>query len=227
MTPYTTQDATTPKKGLINALMGGDAIGGATPAEPGGFAGDRGAQIAPPSAEIPAAGVMPPIADAPPPSGNPAGDFSRLNGYDPSKLADPNKHDFKYDTARVMSQFDPRQGFTPDVLAALNKLDYGTFSGSGDKLSLSGAKNAKDAADFADQDWIRAYHAQNGDTKWNFGGGGAAPQGAPTGGPSFAGSSLSPLLQGDAAGGVQQALGQFPEQSDFLQQLLAKLKGSQ
>lgn len=107
--------------------------------------------------------------------------FGSVMGADAGKFNDPNKHDFKYDTLRTLSGFDPRQGFTPDVLAALNRLGYGTFSSSGkDKLSLTGAKNAKDAADFANQDWIYAYDAQNGDTRWNFGGGGAAPQEMPT-----------------------------------------------
>src|SRR4051812_19283118 len=60
-------------------------------AEPGGFAG-------------PAAG---PLVDAPSAAPARTGDYSRLMGYDTNKLNDPNKHDFKYDTARVMSKYDP------------------------------------------------------------------------------------------------------------------------
>lgn len=114
-------------------------------------------------------------ADLPRPGG-PTSGFGRLSGFNEAKFNDPNKHDFKYDTARVMSQFDPRAGFTPEVIAALNKLGYGTFSSSGgDKLSLTGAKNAPDAADFTNQDWIFAKDANSDATKWQFGGGGAAP----------------------------------------------------
>jgi hypothetical protein len=196
------------KAGLIDALGGGTAQGT-------------------PGAELPLAPVTPaPVA---PPA--PTQDFGRLMGYDAGKLNDPNKHDFKYDTARVMSQFDPRQGFTPDVINALNKLDYGTFSGAGDKLSLSGAKNAKDAADFANQDWIYAHKANSDATKWNFGGGGAAPQQAApapaAGRPQFAGSTIAPALQADAQGGIQQALGQYGQASDpnYLQKLIAALGG--
>ena len=78
-----------------------------------------------------------------------ASDYSRLMGADAGKLNDPNKHDFKYDTLRTLSKFDPRQGFTPEVINALNSElgnTYGTFSSKGgDKLSLTGAKGAKDA----------------------------------------------------------------------------------
>lgn len=179
-----------------------------------------------------------PFMDSQAPTGAaPVRDYGRLSaGYDAGKLNDPNKHDFKYDTARVMSQFDPRQGFTPDVINALNQLDYGTFSGAGDKLSLSGAKNAKDAGDFANQDWITALKAQNGDTKWNFGGGAVgeqearqAPQMGGMGRPSFAGSTIPGLLQGDAQGNIQSALGHLGNTSDdsMLQRLIAQLRGGQ
>lgn len=133
-------------------------------------------------------------------------------GLDPNKFNDPNKHDFKYDTQRTLSAFDPRQGFTPEVLEALNGLGYGTFSSSGgDKLSLSGAKNAKDAADFSDQDWIFAKDANSDATKWNFGGGGAAPQGSngSSGAPDMSGllkaltgGSTPPTSSGRASSGA-------------------------
>jgi hypothetical protein len=98
--------------------------------------------------------------------------FGNTYGLDPKKFGDPNKKGFKYDTMRAMSGFDPRQGFTADVLKALNALGYGTFSSrGGDKLSLTGARG-HEAADFSDQDWIYAHDAQNDATKWSFGGGG-------------------------------------------------------
>ena len=48
----------------------------------------------------------------------------------------------------------------------------------------------------------------------------AGPQG---GGGMFAGSSISPILQGDAQGNIQSALGKMSAPSDLLQQLLAQL----
>jgi hypothetical protein len=61
---------------------------------------------------------------------------NRLEGFDGGKLQDPNKHDPKYDFARVASQFDPTQGLTPEMLQQLNGLGYGTFSGQNDKLHV-------------------------------------------------------------------------------------------
>ncbi len=187
------------KKALVDELGGpnADILAGNTGVS-GGMDALGGAPVAP---DAPA-----PIAAAP---AAPSYNMGSTMGVDAGKFNDPNKHDFKYDTMRTLSQFDPKAGFTPDVLSALNKLDYGTFSGSGDKLSLSGAKNAKDSADFANQDWIYAHDANNDATKWNFGGGGAAPAPAAPqgGGGSFsAGSTLSPMLQGNAQNGINQAL---------------------
>jgi hypothetical protein len=211
------------KKSLVDELGGPnpDILAGNT-----GVSGGLGALGGTPE---PAAPAPAPVAPAAGPSA-PVADYGRLMGYDAGKLGDPNKHDFKYDTGRTLSQFDPRQGITPDVLAALNKLDYGTFSGSGDKLSLSGAKNAKDAADFANQDWIGAYKAQNDATKWNFGGGGAAPAPAPApsgGGGLFGGSTISPMLQGNAQDGINQALSNIGglANSSRLQELIKALGG--
>jgi hypothetical protein len=214
-------------QGLIQKLNGeeDEPLPGGMPGTPGNpNTGIAGASPLVPSAE-PVPGGMPPSpqqAAAPP-----AQDYGRLMGYDPAKLNDPNRHSFKYDTARVMSQFDPKQGFTPDVINALNQLDYGTFSGGGDKLSLSGAKNAKDAADFANQDWIYAHKAQNDDTKWNFGGGGAAPQEAPQqAAPRGGGMPIAPLLHGDPSANISAALGQVGGAQDdsLIQRLIAQLQ---
>lgn len=174
-------------------------------------------------------GAMPPILeDAAPAAAPPASDYGRLMGYDAGKLNDPNKHDFKYDTARVLSRFDPRQGFTPDVINALNSElgnTYGTFSGSGDKLSLTGAKGAKDAADFANQDWIFAHKANSDATKWNYGGGGAAPQETGSAGGSASGGMRQPGFSGLAGGpALDEALTGDPLAR--IQQLIAQLSGS-
>jgi len=225
---------------------GGMEMGGAMGA-PGGFGGNtgingRGTEVAESRGGLAPGGMTmspAPVGDAPiaSPIGpadapKPASDFGRTMGYDPGKFNDPNKHDFKYDTARVLSRFDPKAGFTPDVINALNGElggTYGNFSDSGDKLSLSRAKNAKDAADFANQDWIYAHKTGNDATKWNFGGGGAAPADGPAqgGGGMFGGSSISPILQGDAQGNIQSALSKLSAPSDMLQQLLAQLQGGQ
>lgn len=160
--------------------------------------------------DAPVATPAAPVAQATMPSGG------HVMGVDMGKFNDPNKHDFKYDTMRVLDRFDPRMGFTPEVIDALNKElsgTYGSFSGAGDKLSLTGAKGAKDAADFANQDWVYALKANNADTKWNFGGGGAAPSQAAPAGPSPA----------DAAQMLSTSNGIVPGDTNFYNQLQAKL----
>lgn len=138
------------------------------PYEAGGVTGGSGGQQPVPPTPDPAQPPPPPAAAAPSPLG-------KVMGVDPAKYGDPNKRDFKYDVMHTLDNFDPRKGFTGDVLSALNGLGYGDFSSSGkDSLSLHNAKNAKDAADFNDQDWIYAFDANNDATKWNFGGGGVA-----------------------------------------------------
>lgn len=130
-------------------------------AEPGGVAGPRSEGTPQPPTQAP----------APPPVQYNQGSTV---GLDTGKFNDPNKHDFKYDVMRTLSKYDPRKGFSGDVLTDLNTLGYGDFySSGGDRLSLKNAKNAKDAADFNDQDWIYAFDANNDATKWNFGGGGS------------------------------------------------------
>jgi hypothetical protein len=194
---------------------------------------DEQDRIGPKIANTGIGGTPPPVLDQPiaasplkdaPAAPAPAADYGRLMGYDAGKLNDPNKHDFKYDTARVMSKYDPRGGFTPELLNELTGLGYGTFSSKGgDKLSLTGAKNAKDAADFADQDWIYASKANNDATKWMFGGGGAAPQGGGPGGPApMHAGGLSGQLTGDPYAGIQAALAQYSN-SPNIQELLKQL----
>lgn len=222
-------DVRSRKQGLIDALGGNVADPAPNPAL--GNTGVSGGLPVLADKPMPAS----PIADAPA-AAAPASNYARTMGFDSGKFNDPNKHDFKYDVGRTLSQFDPKAGFTPEVLGALNQLGYGSFSGSGDKLSLTGAKNAKDAADFSNQDWIYAHDAQNDATKWNFGGGGAAgdagaasAQGAGlnAGRPSFAGSTVAPMLQADAQSNIQQALQNIGGLSNTsrLQQLIAALSG--
>lgn len=96
-------------------------------------------------------------------------DFSRMTGYDQTKW-DANKQDAKYQMGRTLAQFDPRGGITPEVVEALNKLGYGTFSGQGDKLALSGltefGRQHKLSGDYTGADFIQGFKSGNG--KWGY-----------------------------------------------------------
>lgn len=105
---------------------------------------------------------------------------SSLEGYDSGKLNDPNKHDPKYDIGRIESHYDPHKGITPEMLAELNKLGYGTFSGQGDKLHVDGGSPEFEGV--SDFDVARDFG--NGGWQWQ-----------PEGGSSSQGSS-SPTLGG-------------------------------
>jgi hypothetical protein len=163
----------------------------------------------------------------------PALDFGRMTGYDQGKW-DANKQDAKYQIGRTLAQFDPRQGVTPEVLAGLNGLGYGTFSGQGDKLNLTGltdkGRQNKLSGDYSGADFIQGFKSGNG--KWGYADPFAEAQQAQSqprpqaggGLPSFAGSSISNMLQSDAQKNIQQALGAL-QQPGMLQQLIAALGG--
>lgn len=74
-----------------------------------------------------------PTSPASPPS---LGQYA-LEGFDPTKLSSGHSSP-KYQIGRVLSQFDPRQGLTPELLNQLNALGIGTFSGQRDKLHVEG-----------------------------------------------------------------------------------------
>lgn len=103
----------------------------------------------------------------------PAPNFGSLSaGFDVNKLNDPNKHSFKYDYGRAVAGFDPSKGFTPEVLNALNALGYANFSGGGKMLNISGVNQrgiaaGMDPRDFSG-DFVDAFDAHNGATKWGF-----------------------------------------------------------
>jgi hypothetical protein len=91
--------------------------------------------------ESPSPPAPPPTQSTPPAptasTGPPTLGQYALEGYDQTKLQ--SGHDSpKYLIGRTLSQFDPAQGLTPEAIAALNALGIGTFSGSGDKLSVTG-----------------------------------------------------------------------------------------
>lgn len=246
----------TAKKGLIDALMGGQrgpaTAGQPLNSSPYDLSGDMGMPGTPgnPNTGFPGPLQKPdvgptlpgpdpgPISDGPPDTSM-AGAIQqtapnykyrdKLAGYDMGKFDNPNWMSPKYQVARVQAQFDPSQGLTPEYLAALNKLNLGTFSGKGDKFTLANGVPKWDG--MTNGDMIGDFGGKN---LWTLQGDGPgwnqpdAQHGGHAGGgaPSFAGSSISPLVQGDAQARIQQALGGFG-QSDFLQQLLAKLKGGQ
>lgn len=84
----------------------------------------------------PAASLAPGGERAPAAAGSGWGPYMP-QGYNADKIA--RGHDSpKYQIGKVLSNFDYRQGITPEVLEALNALGIGTFSGSRDKLSVGG-----------------------------------------------------------------------------------------
>lgn len=161
--------------------------------------------------------ATPPLMDGP----KPTRDFSRLAGYNEDKF-NANKDDAKYQMGGVLSGFDPRQGITPDVLAALNKLGYGNFSGQGDKLSLSGLTDAGRKAnltgDYKDADFVQGLHGGNG--KWGY----ADPAAeAAQGGMDPAGAVPNPLMNTMPGGvGGNAALGS----EDFFKQLMQRAQAA-
>lgn len=82
-------------------------------------------------------GPLTPNPTTPAPAPTPSLNFDWLRGYDPGKLQDTSHNSVKYQLGRTFAGFDPKQGITPALLSALNGLNLGTFSGSGDTLSLS------------------------------------------------------------------------------------------
>jgi len=217
------------RKALLGSLgQGEDADTAVEPFKAEGLApGEDAPNTSPAPALDPVLASPTGPADAPI-AAKPTNNFGSAMGLDEGKFNDPNKHDFKYDTMRVLSRFDPKAGFSPEVINALNSElggTYGNYSGGGDKLSLSGAKGAKDAADFANQDWIYAHKAGNDATKWNFGGGGAPAAGGAMGGGGIPG--LPPELGGDPMAAIQAALAKYQGKSPNIEALLAQLGGGQ
>lgn len=185
-----------------------------------------------PKVELPPpAGALPGPEAAPTASAPPARDFSRLVGYDAGKFNDPNKQSAKYQMGRTLSQFDSTKGLTPEVIAALNGLGFGTFSGQGDKLSLAGLTDAGKAAglvgDYRDADFNVGFKTGNG--KWGYQdpayealnppSGGGAPAGG------FGGAPLDAALSGDPNATLQRLLQQMSGSRPNFEALLAQLGG--
>lgn len=93
---------------------------------------------------------------------------NRYEGWDPQKIASGQTSP-KYLVGRVLSNFDPRQGITPQVLAELNKLGIGTFEGSGQNLRVVNASPEFEGY----TDWGDMIHAYQGgagaNAAWQYG----------------------------------------------------------
>jgi hypothetical protein len=151
----------------------GTNAGGWNPVESGGVTGPYTPTLDPtPGPQTP---NVPNVPNNPTPGPQPpAPNFGWLStGFDQGKVKDPNHHTFKYDFARTVAPFDPRKGFTSDVLSALNGLGYADFySPGGDQLGIRGVTDKGRAAGMDPRDFlgdfIEAFDSQSDATKWGF-----------------------------------------------------------
>lgn len=202
------------KKALVDALGGApDAPLGmpGSAANPNtGFAGGMDA----PKLDQPIAAA--PAAPSPSkPDYTKTGQFANYGAYASEKMARPwDQMTEKYKIGTVLSHFDPRQGLTPEVIQALNDANIhgAKFSAAGaDKLNVENAGGWDRFGSGGIGDVIEGFKTGNG--KW---GAWADPNLEPEtnvempqdGRPSFAGSTISPMLQGNAQTGIHDALAQ-------------------
>ena len=155
-----------------------------------------------------------------------AGQFGgRMGPWNPN---DPNQTKFaepwdnmseRYKMMTVLSNFDPRQGVTPDVLKALNdaNINGARFSGSGQNLTVDNAGGYDRFGKGGTADIITSFQGGNGTWRpWADPAlEGPAGGGAPAGG-------LDPRLTGDPSAGIQAALASLGN-SPTLQALLKQL----
>lgn len=111
-------------------------------------------------------------AATPAPAAKPTWGQYMPEGYDPRKIE--SGHDSpKYQVGRVVSQFDPSAGLTPEVIGALNKLGIGDFSAiDGDKLRVTGNMDPRFEG-VTEFDMIRAFsggpNGEGRDPHWGWG----------------------------------------------------------
>jgi hypothetical protein len=189
-------------------------VEGPTDASNGGFAGPDQSASTPAPIAAPAAA---------PNYSTPGAFQGAMRGFNADKLQ--SKSDPKYDVGRVLSQFDPKQGITPDVLNALNGLGEGTFAlkpGSKDYLTLSGNVdprwNGMTGADavFSEGGPDAAWTLQGDGPGWN-----QDAQQSGQGG----GGHANPIIQGSPTASINQALSSYGQPSNLIQQLIAQLQG--
>ncbi len=134
----------------------------------------------------------------------------------------------RYKMQTVLSHFDPNQGITPEVIAALNaaNINGAQFSGSKDKLdarNLSAWENYDGREGIGDI--IEGFNDPNRAQKSWGAWGPEGPPAAAQGGTNMAGSLANPLLQGDSMGSINAALGKLAQPTDLIQRLIAQLQG--
>jgi hypothetical protein len=147
-----------------------------------GIMNDPGGIQAPPLETTPAAPTPAPAAPKP---------TYAMQGFEAGKLADPNKQTEKYQLGRVFQGHDPKLGVTEALLAELNALDIGDFSGGGDKLTVANSRNGARFGAGGTDDVIKAFKAQNGETMWD-----------PWEDPALAGPEMSGVGQSAQPGGT-------------------------
>lgn len=98
-----------------------------------------------------------------------------MGGINQAKL-DSGHDSPKYRVLRTLSNFDPSQGVTPEVLAALNSLGLGTVTGGKDKFSFSGQVDPR-LEGYTDVDAIVGFNDPNKPKAWGYG---ASNPNAPT-----------------------------------------------
>jgi hypothetical protein len=238
---YDQTDPLTPKKGLIDALMGGATAGNA---------GIAPGEMSPNSGPIPAvdqplqgvAGPVPSIGDAPKAAPKitlgsngystttPGRPF--LLGFDAGKLLDPNSgsaegskytKDAKAFGQAYLGGTDIGRGNLGPMVDALKGQGLGQAVAVGDDKIDPDGPGPQSPIDVIGSDGSVRYQNTTDNAQWEAGHGGGGGGAAAGGG--GAGGNLNPLLQGDPQAGIQSALGQYGQQSDFLKQLLAKLQG--
>jgi hypothetical protein len=183
------------------------------------------------------AGSAPAAPSAPPMMGPAAGSaHTNLLEGDTGKLADLEhaKKSPKYDFLQLAQQNKYGYNQLPEMLKELQSgpnakhwqgwtANKGDLEYKGDPSQLGqewGGKTSVDAVGGFGQDGSTA-----SGWRWGIDDAGTGAPGGPGGQGMFAGSSISPILQGDAQGNIQSALSKLSAPSDLLQQLLAQLQG--
>lgn len=187
---------------------------------PDGGAGVQGQRL---GAEIPGA------------SGGKGWGTSPIEGFDGGKIARGHSSP-KYQIGQVASRYDPKMGITPEMLAELNALGLGTFTGSRDKLYVSGNVDPRFEG-YTTIDMVRGFNGPGGGQAWQYGAENpnapaqqaAAPQAAGGGmGGGFASASggVNGLLGGNPYQGITDALGKLTQGGQVnIEALIRQLQG--
>jgi hypothetical protein len=140
----------------------------------------------------------------------------------------------RYQIGTVLSNFDPKQGITADLIAALNGADIhgAKFSGQGDKLTVENAGGWDRFGTGGTDDIIGNFKSGQGEwAAWTSPEGqakqrafNAQRRGQSQAAPQAGLGGINGMLQGNATGNIQQALSSIQEPG-MLQQLIAALGG--